>query len=204
MKALMVAANDYIPPGIRDPPCWARHEALTYRFTRREDIIFVYIGENFEYCDRKLRPIHHGAKYAISKDGRILRRVIDGFDEDDHVWRLRTPDGGTVTVVTESRDSPDLEDLNEPDSGILKITTDPVNMPDVMVIEPIKDSKPIKEGNGIVPGMSMLPFDGGDGWEYREGRLVTVPQGPSPAPAPDLDGGTPDAGVDGGSPGDGG
>ncbi|WNG51260.1 hypothetical protein F0U60_49350 [Archangium minus] len=212
MKALMVAANDYIPPGIRNPPCWARHEALTYRFTRREDIIFVYIGENFEYCDRKLRPIHYGAKYAISKDGRILRRVIDGFDEDDHVWSLKTPDGGTVTVVTESADSPDLEDLDKPDSGILKITTDPVNMPDVMVIEPLQDSKPIREGNGIVPGMSMLPFEGSAGpveaepgvipfvtmlppdsgytWEYRDGGLVAVPLESAPA----LDGGTPDAG----------
>ena len=78
LRALMIAANDYILPGIPNPPCWARPEALTYRFTRREDIIFVYVDENFARCGARSDPCIHGAKYAIGKDGRILRRVIDG------------------------------------------------------------------------------------------------------------------------------
>lgn len=195
MKALMVAANDYIPPGIRNPPCWAKHEALTYRFTRREDIIFVYIDENFAYCGRALEPMHHGAKYAISKDGRILRRVIDGFDEDDHVWGLKLPDGGHVTVVTESGGMPDLEDLENPDSGILKITTEPVDMPNVLVWERVEGwTGPVEAEPGVIPFVTMLPPDSGYTWEYRDGGLVAVPQEPSPAPAPALDGGTPDGG----------
>jgi hypothetical protein len=184
LRALMIAGNDYIPPGLPNPPCWARLESLEYRFTRQDDIIFVYVSEDFERCGRKLRPMHHGAKYAISKEGRILRRVVDGVDEDDHIWNLKLPDGGTVTVATESYASPDLEDLGKPDSGILKIITEPVNMPGVIVIEPL-NSTPVPEGDGVILGMSFLPFDAGGA-----------------PPSPNMDGGTPDAGQEGGTPGD--
>lgn len=190
LRALMIAGNDYIPPGIPNPPCWARLDALKYRFTRRDDIIFVYIDEDFDRCGIKLRPIHHGAKYAISTDGRILRRIIDGWDEDDHVWSLTTPDGGTVTVVTESRDSrPTLEDLDKPGSGVLKVTTEPVTMPGVIVFESIPGQVPIPESPDFPLGNTMSPQE-------------------SPSShSPGLDGGTPDAGLDagtpdGGSPGD--
>ncbi|HZH78400.1 MAG TPA: hypothetical protein VEY88_20395 [Archangium sp.] len=196
LRALMIAANDYIPPGIHNPPCWARIEALTYRFTRREDIIFVYVDENFAYCGQKLRPFHSGAKYAISKDGRILRRVIDGMDADDQVWSLETPDGGRVTVVTGPGVIPDQEDLETPDSGILKIVTEPVNMPGVMVFEP--PGEPIPGEPGVIPGVTMLPPDSGYSWEYRDGRLIAVPQEPPPAPSSGPDGGSPDAGWDAG------
>lgn len=200
MRALMIAANDYLPPGIPNPPCWARHEALTYRFTRRDDIIFVYIGENFAYCGGKPIPMHSGAKYAISKDGRILRRVIDGVDDADYLWRLKLPDGGTVTVATESFASPAPEDLVKPDSGILKVITGPVDMPGVMVWQrPEGWTGPVEAEPGVIPGVTMLPADSGYTWVPRDGRLVAVPQ---ESPSPGLDGGTPDAGQDGGMTGD--
>ena len=179
LRALMIAGNDYIPPGIPNPPCWARLESLEFRFTRRDDIIFVYVSEDFARCGYKLKPIHHGAKYAISKEGRILRRVIDGVDDDDHLWLLKTPDGGAVIVATESYVSPDLEDLDKPDSGVLKIITEPWDMPGTFVLEPL-DSTPVREGDGVVLGMSFVPYDAG------------VP------PDAGLDGGTPE----GGTPGD--
>lgn len=195
LRALTIAANDYIPPRIANPPCWARQEALTYRFTRRDDIIFVYVDENPAYCGSKLRPIHSGAKYAISKDGRILRRVIDGIDDDHEVWSLKTPDGGRVTVVTEPGVSPDLEDLEKPDSGVLRIVTEPVDMPGVMVFEKVPGgNQPVEEGPGVILGMSMLPFDAETHREYRDGGLVSVPQEPPPAPTSEPDGGSPDAG----------
>ena len=198
MRALMIAANDYIPPGIPNPPCWARHEALTYRFTRRDDIIFVYIGENFAYCGSKLIPMHSGAKYAISKDGHILRRVIDGVDDDDYLWSLKSPDGGTVTVATASFASPASEDLDKPDSGILKIITEPVDMPGVIVWQrPEGWTGPVEAEPGVIPGVTMLPPDSGYSWVQRDGRLVAVLQ---ELPSPGLDGGTPDAGPDAGSP----
>lgn len=210
LRALMIVSNDLFPPGISNLnlPCWARHEAHTYRFTRREDIIFVYVGEDPEYCGRKVAALDSGAKYAISKDGRILRRVI-GSEPDHDIWRLRTPDGGTVTVVTESGVIPDLEDLEKPDSGILKIVTEPVDMPGVIVWQRREGwSGPVEAEPGVVPGVTMLPPDSGYKWEWRDGRLVAVPQEPPlESPSPDLDGGTPDAGpdaglADGGTPGD--
>lgn len=197
LRALMIAGNDYIPPGIPNPPCWARLESLEYRFTRRDDIIFVYVTEDFERCGRKLKPMHYGAKYAISKDGRILRRVIEGVDEDDHVWSLEKPDGGVVTVVTESPRMPELEDLERPDSGILKLVTEPVDMPGVIVWQrPAGWTGPVEAEPGVVPGVTMLPADSGYSWVPRDGRLVAEPQEP---PSPDVDGGTPDAGLDAGS-----
>jgi hypothetical protein len=194
LRALTIAANDYIPPGIINPPCWARQEALTYRFTRREDIIFVYVDENPAYCGSMPTPLHSGAKYAISKDGRILRRVIDGVDVDHGVWRLKTPDGGTVTVVTEPGVIPNLEDLETPDSGVLKIVAEPVTMPGVLVFERREGSQPVEAEPGVIPGVTMLPADAGYGWEYRDGGLVSVPQEPPPAPSSEPDGGSPDAG----------
>ncbi|WP_224369312.1 hypothetical protein [Hyalangium versicolor] len=194
LRALMIAGNDYIPPGISNPPCWARLDALTYRFTRRGDIIFVYIDEDFDHCGIKLRPIHSGAKYAISKDGRILRRVIDGWDEEDHVWSLTTPDGGTVTVVTESRDKPTLEELDRPDSGVLMVTTEPVTMPGVIVLKAIPGYVPVPESSDFPLGNTMSPFDDAGAWQWRAGKPVPVQD------SSDLDGGTPDAGFDGGSP----
>ncbi|MFE8603114.1 hypothetical protein [Archangium violaceum] len=191
LRALVIVINDLFPPDVSklDLSCRVKQEAHTFRFTRRDDIIFVYVNENPAYCGRTAPALDSGAKYAISKDGRILRRVIDGMDEDDHLWLLKKPDGGAVIVATKEYDSPSLEDLDKPDSGILKIITEPWDMPDTFVIEP-SSSPPVPEGNGVVLGMSFMPYDGGE----------------LPRP-PGLDGGTPDAGLDagtpdGGSPGD--
>jgi hypothetical protein len=198
LRALMIVANDLFTPDTSIPPCWARREAHTYRFTRREDIIFVYVQQNPAYCGRKLPALDSGAKYAISKEGRILRRVIDGMDADDQVWSLETPDGGRVTVVTETGVSPKLEDLGTPDSGILKIVTEPVDMPGVMVFEMLPGGdQPVPEGPGVVLGMSFLQADAGYRRE-RDGGLVAVPREPPPAPSAGPDGGTPDAGWDAG------
>ncbi len=203
LRALMIVSNDLFPPDTSklDLSCRARQQAHTFRFTRRGDVIFVYVNENPAYCGRTVPAMDSGAKYAISKDGRILRRVLDAIDEDDHIWSLKTPDGGTVTVVTESEDIPDQEDLEKPDSGILKIVTEPVNMPGVMVFEPTPGFKPVEEGPGNLLGSSMFPFDPEGRWQWRNGKRVAVTQEPPPAPASDLDGGTSDAGWDGGVPG---
>jgi hypothetical protein len=198
LRALMIAGSDYIPSGIRNPPCWARLESLDYRFTRRGDVIFVYVSEDFAHCGSKLIPMHSGAKYAISKDGRILRRVIDGIHDDEDVWRLKAPDGGTVTVITEPGAFPEFADLEKPDSGILKIVTGPVDMPGVMLFErPEGWTGPVEAEPGVIPGVTMLPADAGYGWVRQSRKRVDVIREP---PSPGLDGGTPDAGLDGGSP----
>ncbi|MFP2925403.1 hypothetical protein ACLESO_09320 [Pyxidicoccus sp. 3LG] len=95
LRALMIAANDLFPPGRPASECRNRREAHTYRVIRQEGIVFVYIDEDLAYCGHRFPAMDSGAKYAISHDGRILRRIVDGIDEDDDLWRLKTPDGGS-------------------------------------------------------------------------------------------------------------
>jgi hypothetical protein len=134
LRALMIAANDFLPPGTSNPPCRNTQEAQRYRVIRRGDIIFVYIYEDHAYCGRQYPALDSGARYAISKDGRILRRVLDGHPEGplnsaaanvddagfsaepgvsptfDALWN-RPPDAG-------SENKPDGEPL--PDGGSLE------------------------------------------------------------------------------------
>ena len=95
LRALMIAADDLFPPGRPASECRNRREAHTFRVISQGDIVFVYIDEDLEYCGRRFPAMDSGAKYAISRDGRILRRIVDGLDEDDEVWHLKTPDGGS-------------------------------------------------------------------------------------------------------------
>ena len=192
LRALMIATNDYFPPGTLNRPCWAKPEAHTFRFTRRDTVVFVYIEENWDMCERMAFPIHSGAKYAISTDGRILRRVA-GSEPDHGIWRLKMSDGGTVTVVAKPGVIPDLKSLETPDGGVLKIVTEPVNMPDVMMFEPAEEGS--KSEDGPLGSTSLPSIDAGYKWEWRNRKLVAVPE---VAPSSDLDGGVPDAGWDGG------
>jgi hypothetical protein len=145
-------------------------EAHTYRFIRQGDIIFIYIEEDLKYCGRQYPALDSGAKYAISRDGRILRRVI-GSQADHVVWRLKAPDGRSVTVVTKPGVIPDLSDLETPDSGILKVVTEPVDMPGVMIFERLEgESKAVAAEPGVLPGLTLLPRDGGGGVAPDAGR----------------------------------
>jgi hypothetical protein len=79
LRAIMVAANDYIPPDRRDRECWQSQEGQEYRVIRRGDIIFVEIGVNpHSHCEERVIPLDDGLRYAISTDGRILRRLATG------------------------------------------------------------------------------------------------------------------------------
>lgn len=81
LRALAIAANDFLPPTDKRLPCEYRQEAHHYRIIRQGNIIFIYILPDDEYCGL-LPAMDGGARYAISTDGRILRRVIDGQPED--------------------------------------------------------------------------------------------------------------------------
>lgn len=191
LRALRIVEQDLFPPRGSEQPCWARPEAHTYRFTRQRDIIFVYVEENLAYCHRQVPAMDSGAKYAISADGRILRRVV-GSEPDHGVWRLRTPEGGTVIVITEPGVIPGPNALETPDSGIVKIVTEPVDMPGVVVFERPEGVSEAQEAEpGVIPGVTMLPGDAGVRWEYRDGGLVSVPQPPPPPPFAGRDGGVP-------------
>ncbi|HSL05457.1 MAG TPA: hypothetical protein VK901_18165, partial [Nitrospiraceae bacterium] len=80
LKALMIAANDFLPAGDQHTPCSRKREAQFYRVIRRQNVIFIYIHENFTYCGRSYPAFDSGVQYAISTDGRILRRLLDGME----------------------------------------------------------------------------------------------------------------------------
>ncbi|NMO22707.1 hypothetical protein HPC49_42325 [Pyxidicoccus fallax] len=150
LRALMIAANDLFPPGSAPTECHNRREAYTYRFTRREDVIFIYIDEDLAYCGRRLPSMDSGAKYAIARDGRLLRRIVDGVDEDDAIWRLKTPDGGVVTVIAAPGVVPDATALDAPDSGILKVISEPTGTPAEQGIEALDGGKPERTSSPLL------------------------------------------------------
>ena len=81
LVALSIAANDFAPKDRNDVPCWDRQEAFHYQFVRQGDIIFVRIDSNPSHCEHKFLIMDGGVQYAISLDGRILRRIFDGEPE---------------------------------------------------------------------------------------------------------------------------
>jgi hypothetical protein len=92
LKAIMIAMNDYLRPDARDQTCMGSPEAHRFRVVRQENIIFVRIDEDLELCGLQYLSLDSGASYAISTDGRILRRVFDGGP--DKVLDTAVPDAG--------------------------------------------------------------------------------------------------------------
>jgi hypothetical protein len=78
LRAIMIAANDYLPPSDEERPCWKRQEAQRYRVIRQGDIVFVHIEEDPEFCGLQYISLDSDVRYALSSDGRILRRVFAG------------------------------------------------------------------------------------------------------------------------------
>jgi hypothetical protein len=93
LKALKVASDDFLPPEARARSCWDTQEAHVYRVIRQADIIFVRIDANPDACGRGLILFDSGVEYAISVDGRILRRRFDG--EPNGPLGQGAPDAGT-------------------------------------------------------------------------------------------------------------
>jgi hypothetical protein len=78
LSAVAVAASDFLHPADQGTPCRSRREAQLYRVIRQQNVVFVYIHENPAYCGHISPSLDSGVKYAISTDGHILRRVMDG------------------------------------------------------------------------------------------------------------------------------
>lgn len=76
LRALMAAANDFIPPAAEPRLCWASLEAQEFQVIRQAGRVFVSIYVNPGRCGYQVTMLDAGAKYAISEDGRILRRVL--------------------------------------------------------------------------------------------------------------------------------
>ncbi len=109
LRAVAIAANDFLPPHSDKLACGNRLEAQRYLVSREGNIIFVYIYEDPEYCGGGYLSLDSGVKYAISADGRILRRVFDGQPEEPFESLL--PDGGPRGVPAKPGVIPGFEPI---------------------------------------------------------------------------------------------
>jgi hypothetical protein len=78
LRALQIATNDFFPAFAPLRACIDTPEAHRYHAVRRGEIIYVAILQNPGYCGRDYSSLDSGVRYAISVDGRILRRLLDG------------------------------------------------------------------------------------------------------------------------------
>jgi hypothetical protein len=100
LQAIVTAANDFLPPDSRERSCWNRQESYRYRVIKQDSIIFVQIGADPDACRPAPRMLDGGVKYAISTDGRILRRLFDG--EPETLTAPEAPDAGPSTTSSDA------------------------------------------------------------------------------------------------------
>jgi hypothetical protein len=137
LRAISVAASDFIPPGTRNLPCRDRQEAQFYRVLRQGDVIFVHIYENLEHCGHSYPALDSDAQYAVSTDGRILRRLIGSQVE----LPLGFEDGGTRSVPSRPGVSPTLDSIwNAPAPSSQPMSPDAGSGPPVPVPAPTPET----------------------------------------------------------------
>jgi hypothetical protein len=83
LRALKVATDDFFPAWGPPRTCIDTPEAHRYYAVRRGEIIYVAILQDPSHCERAYSSLDSGGRYAISVDGRILRRLLDGEPEPD-------------------------------------------------------------------------------------------------------------------------
>ncbi|MCY1044643.1 hypothetical protein OV208_25220 [Corallococcus sp. bb12-1] len=82
LQAVRVAMDDFIPPGSNEErPCRGRPEAYRSRVIRQGDVFFILIHEDPEACGAQYVGVDTDARYAVSLDGRILRRSVGAEPE---------------------------------------------------------------------------------------------------------------------------
>ncbi|WP_224361102.1 hypothetical protein [Hyalangium versicolor] len=79
LQAIRIAADDFLEPDPAGLPCESKQASHRYRALRQGEVIFVRIDYKPENCGQSTRLLDAGATYAISVDGRILRREKDGL-----------------------------------------------------------------------------------------------------------------------------
>jgi hypothetical protein len=80
LQAIRIAADDLLPPEEPDLPCIYQKSSYGYQALRQGDLIFVRIDFNPQNCGGSIGMLDGGATYAISLQGTILRRAIDGTE----------------------------------------------------------------------------------------------------------------------------
>jgi len=79
LQAIRIAANDYLPSDSADSPCERKQSSYEYRALKQGEVIFVRIDFEPKNCGNQIDLLDGGATYAVSTDGRILRRALDGL-----------------------------------------------------------------------------------------------------------------------------
>jgi len=119
LRAILIAANDFLAPVTERTPCADRPEAHRYRFMRQGDVIFVRINEDLAYCGRKTGALDSGASYAISLDGRILRRALDAGPEEPAAVPDQQPPSQEPGELAPPGVSPGMEHIGDGPSKVL-------------------------------------------------------------------------------------
>ncbi|NMO18008.1 hypothetical protein HPC49_14820 [Pyxidicoccus fallax] len=81
LRALQVAAEDFFPSQGAPRACIDTREAHRFYAVRSGEVIYVAILQDPAHCGRAYPSLDAGARYAISVDGRILRRLLAGEPE---------------------------------------------------------------------------------------------------------------------------
>jgi hypothetical protein len=79
LQAIRIAADDFLNPDPSDLPCRSQQTSHEYQAKREGDMIFVRITFNPESCGMSYGLLDGGITYAISVDGRILRKSTDAL-----------------------------------------------------------------------------------------------------------------------------
>ncbi|WP_157231868.1 hypothetical protein [Hyalangium minutum] len=153
LQALVTALSDFLPTDSQNPSCWNRPDAWRYRVIRQENTFFIRIQADPAFCAGKIMMLDSGAKYAISSDGRILRRLFTG-----------QPDWTTGSEASGTGDGPGDASTSKPPvdadiAGVLESTWSESRVwPDGGVKQ--SGAKPQHEGLGTLDG--GIPLDGGE------------------------------------------
>lgn len=152
LQALVIALNDFLPTDSRKPSCWDRPDAWRYRVIRQRETFFIRIQADPAFCSGTLMMLDSGAKYAISSDGRILRRLFTGQPD----WTTDSEASGVGNGQGDVGTSKPPVDTDI--AGVLESTWNESRVwPDGGVKHP--GSKPQHEGLGTPDGGSL---DGGE------------------------------------------
>lgn len=105
LQAIRVAADDWAPRAGPGVPCEDSQFAYVFEAFRQGDIIFVRISHGLN-AQCPCSVLDGGAIYAIGLDGRILRRIPDGYPDlaestrgDEHlpvIGEMMLEDGGFI------------------------------------------------------------------------------------------------------------
>ena len=81
LRALQVATHDFFPSWGPLRACIDTPEAHKYYAVRRAEVVYVAIVQDPSACGRAYASLDSGVRYAISIEGRILGRLLDGEPE---------------------------------------------------------------------------------------------------------------------------